>query len=161
APPTRSDYQYKSTPSAGQHEILVPMAAPGVWYILVYAEAVPAPSTFALSATASAVSLSSVTPTRHGNGADMTLTTAGAGFDATATVQLVAGGGATYDAATVAADLPTQLTATFRAGAVPPGVYTVRVTKPGNVTAQLPDAFTVVAGGRPELRTNLVLPQAV
>src|SRR5262249_45184279 len=57
SPPTRSDYQYVSAaPGSSQQHVLVPMAAPGTWYILVYAVSVPAPpSSYSLTAAVSPV----------------------------------------------------------------------------------------------------------
>src|SRR5262249_38863307 len=153
-------YRCSNAASANQ-QVLVPMAAPGSWYVLVYAEAVPAPGTYTLTATGSNLVLTGVTPDHLGNSADMTLTLTGAGFDPTTTVSLVAGTGTTYTAATVSVDLPTQLTATFRAGAVPAGTYSVRVARSDGSLSTLGNAFRVVAGGQAVLKTNVVVPRLV
>ena len=63
SPPTRSDYQFASfTPGAVDQSILVPAAAPGDWFILVYGEAVPQPASFTLLARGADVFVNSVTP---------------------------------------------------------------------------------------------------
>ena len=119
APPTRADYQYAvGDPGIDQPRTCsFPMAAPGTWYILVYAENVAAPpETYTLTATVSPVTLTAVSPNLLGNAEDAVLTLTGAGFDATTTVSLVAANGTTYQANQVQLDLPTQLSATFTAG---------------------------------------------
>lgn len=160
AVPTRSDFSYQAkTPAAGQR-LLVPAAAPGTWYALVYSETVPAPGPFRLTATASPIVVDGVTPARLGTAADGVLSVTGAGFIAGTTVQLVAPGGATF-AGAVDVFASDRLTARFAAGTVPPGTYAVRVTRPGGGTSQLDNAFTMVAGGAPRLETRIVLPQAL
>jgi hypothetical protein len=44
APPTRDHHGARSDGPGGDHQLVVPFAAPGTWYILVYGENVPAPS---------------------------------------------------------------------------------------------------------------------
>src|SRR5262249_25470106 len=56
---------------------------------------------------------------------------------------------------------PTSLTATFRAGSVPPGVYSVRTSKADGSSSELADAFTVVQGGVAQLQLNLIVPGAL
>jgi len=141
--------------------VLVPQAAPGTWYILVYSAAVPTPGAFTIRAQTDDVELMSVTPDHHGNGAETVMTLTGAGFHAPMTVELVDASGATFPAASVEVDMPTQLTASFAAGAVPAGVYTVRAGLSGGATSDLTNAFTVENGGEAKLVTNLVLPSAV
>jgi len=51
--------------------------------------------------------------------------------------------------------------ATFDAGSVPPGTYTVRASNAGGATAELADAFEVVSGGEGLLETHLVVPAVV
>src|SRR5262249_3190305 len=129
APPTRADFQYESSvPHSLSQNILVPTAAPGTWYILVYAERVPTPpENYTLTATVSPLALTAVTPNHLGNAADAVLILTGAGFDSTTNVRLVASGGTTYQASQTQLDLPTQLSATFTAGLVPAGSYSVQV----------------------------------
>jgi len=105
--------------------------------------------------------LKGVTPGHLGNGADMVLTLSGAGFDSTAQVELVAESGTAYPATQVSIDLPTQITATFAAGMVPAGVYSVQVAKPGLSPAVLPNALTIDQGGQSNLKTDLVLPSVL
>jgi YD repeat-containing protein len=159
APPTRSDYQYRfSTPASANQQVLAPAAAAGTWYILLYAELVPAPSSYTITATPGAIFLTGVTPDHAGNGVVTTLTLTGSGFDPLTTVSLIAADGTVYPAATTSIDLPTQITATFAAGSVPAGAYTVRADKPGVAPADIPDGLTVTAGGQSVLQTQIILP---
>jgi RHS repeat-associated protein len=159
APPTRADYQFRSgNDASANQQVLVPSAAPTTWYILVYDAFVAQPSNFALSAIGAGVVVSGVTPDHAGNAAAAVLTVTGAGFDATSMVSLVAGNGTTYRASTVQLDLPTQLTATFLAGVVPAGVYTVSVTRGDGARGSLANAFTMKQGGRAQFNVNLVTP---
>lgn len=159
AAPTRADFQFQSsTASSTSQHVLVPMAAPGTWYILVYAESVATPpQSFTLTAAVSPVVLSGVSPDHLGNGAAAVLTLTGAGFDATTTVSLVDAAGKTFPAV-AQLDLPTQLSATFAAGTVPAGTYTVTVARTDGASASLASAFTVKQGGQAMLHTNLVTP---
>ncbi|MBI1915416.1 MAG: hypothetical protein HYS12_11870 [Planctomycetes bacterium] len=157
-----ANYDYRFTdPGAADQKVLVPLATPGTWYFLLYSDYAPQPGSFTLLAQTAGVFLQAVTPDHHGNGAPTTLTLTGAGFDHSTTVEFVAAGGTAYPASTTSVDSFTRLTATFAAGAVPPGVYTVRVSRPGGDTAELPAAFRVTAGGAADLRTNLVVPSNV
>jgi RHS repeat-associated protein len=157
AEPTRADFQYEAITTGANQQLVVPMAAPGDWYILVYSEFIASPpSPFTLTTASSPVVLNGVTPTVLGNGADGVVTLAGAGFDSTTNVSLVAAGGATYAASQVQLDLPTQLSATFAAGAVPAGTYSVVVTRGDGTSASLTNAFTMHAGGKPNVHFNLV-----
>jgi RHS repeat-associated protein len=90
----------------------------------------------------------------------MTLTLAGAGFAAGTTVELVAADNSVIPAEIIDIDSLTQITAKFPAG-IAPGVYSVRVSRPGVGTDALPSAFTITAGGVGQLETNLVLPSSL
>ena len=58
APPTRADFQFRAAAASADQQLFVPSAAPGTWYVLLYSEAVPAPGTFTLTATAGDIFLS-------------------------------------------------------------------------------------------------------
>jgi RHS repeat-associated protein len=160
APPTRADYDVRSAePVAASQVVTIPQAAPGTWYILVYNALVPSPGSYTISAAASSIFLNQVSPTELGTTRDDTLSLTGAGFDATTTVALVASMGTTFPADTVNVESPTSLTATFRAGTVPAGVYSIRVDRSDGNSSKLANAFTVVPGGQGHLETNLVVPK--
>src|SRR5207249_1261524 len=89
-PPTRSEAQYQSAAPAADQRVVVPLAAPGDWYALVYTESAAALSTFSLLATTTPVVLGGVTPNRVGTAAETVLTVTGAGFAAGMAVELVA-----------------------------------------------------------------------
>jgi YD repeat-containing protein len=159
--PTRADYQYSAAvPASGSQQVLVPSAAAGTWYVLVYSVSVAAPTPFSITATSAGVFLTGSTPSHSGASADATLTLTGSGFDTATAVDLVASNGTTYPAATVVEDLPTQLTATFKAGSVPVGTYTVQVVRGAN-TADLPNAFTIDTGTLSNLIAYLEFPSGM
>ena len=89
SPPTRSSFQFQSTAVAADQRIIVPMAAPGDWYVLVYTESAAALSNFSLLATAKPLFIDRVTPNRVSDGAEAVLTVSGAGFTGGTKVQLV------------------------------------------------------------------------
>jgi RHS repeat-associated protein len=162
APPTRADYDYRfSNPASPNQTITIPQAAPGTWYILVYNTVVAAAGSYSLTAVASGILLDHVSPAELGTVQANTLTLTGAGFDATTTVELVPASGAAHAAASVTVASPTSLTATFLAGAIAPGVYSVRVAKSDGGSSQLSNALTMVPGGQAHLEMNLVVPSAL
>jgi RHS repeat-associated protein len=162
APPTRADYQYRfNNPASANQMVLVPSATAGPWYVLVYGESVPSAGPYTLTATLFSLFLSGATPDHYSNSADATLTISGSLFNSSTTVQLVAAGGAVYPASQVQVNVPTQMTAVFRAGSVPVGLYSVRVVQGNGDTANLSNAFQIVAGQPAQLTTNLVVPNDV
>src|SRR5262249_31726174 len=116
---------------------------------------------FSLAVSTASIFLTGVTPDHSGTNAVTTLTLSGLGFYQTTSVSLLASNGASYAAAAVQVNLPTQVTATFAAGSVPAGVYSVVVTKADGSSATLDNAFTMVQGGRANLVTNLVVPNPI
>jgi hypothetical protein len=135
--------------------------AAGTWYILVYYDSAPQSGEYTIEFETTELKLLSVSPPSLGEAAPMELTLTGVGFAKPIQVELAAAGGATYSADTVEVDSFTQITAAFAAGAVPAGVYTVRVSQSGGGSDELPGAFEVVAGGEAHLETNLILPATV
>jgi hypothetical protein len=85
----------------------------------------------------------------------------GAGFEPGVTVSLVASDGVTYSNALVEVQSATRLTASYAAGAVPPGLYSVQVAKPGGDADTLLNALEIVSGGMPKLETRLIVPGTV
>jgi RHS repeat-associated protein len=161
-PPTRAEYDYRfQTPGSANQELLVPAAAPGTWYILLYGESVPAASSYALMANAAVVLLNGSTPATGSTASDTTLTLQGAGFNLIKNVKAIAAGGGSYQATAVNIVSPEKLSATFAAGTVPAGKYTVQVTLADGTTAQLPGALTVVQGGRPNFQVQIVVPNPI
>jgi YD repeat-containing protein len=159
-PPTRGTYDGMSDGTTGQ-TLLVSMATAGTWYVLVYADNVTTPGSFTIEAQSAPVFLDEVTPTSLANNSDGTLTLTGAGFDADTVVELVDANGIAYGASWVEADSFDQVTVSFGTNSVPPGTYSVRVSGPGNASATLTNAFTVISGGQPHLKTDLVVPSSM
>jgi YD repeat-containing protein len=162
APPTPADYDYRSqTPGAANQQLIVPEAAAGTWYILLYSDSVPSASSYTLTAGGAEVLLTGSTPATDSTSADVTLTLQGAGFNLIRNVQAIAAGGGTYQASAVSLASPEQLTATFPAGTLPAGDYTIQVTLADGTSAQLPGALTVVAGGQPNFQVQLIVPNPI
>jgi RHS repeat-associated protein len=162
SPPTRAEYDHSAAKAASKaRQILVPMATPGTWYILVYAGYVHTPGSFTLLASAAPVLLMEVTPDRQAANVETKLTLTGAGFDGATAVQFLAAGGPSYSASRVQLDSFTQLTASFAAGGVPAGRYAVRVARADGSSAELQDAFEMLEGGKPRLRTRVITPGKV
>jgi RHS repeat-associated protein len=162
APPTRASYQYRSaTPAATNQQVLVPTATAGTWYILVYGNLVLAAGSYTLTASVSNLFLTSVTPPTQGTASDAVLILSGLGFTPAPAISLVADGGAAYPAASVLAQSATRLVATFTAGSVPAGLYTVRASAADGSTATLNNAFALLAGGEAHLTASIVVPDPI
>ncbi len=132
SPPTPGDFQYSSVNGAtSSPQLLVPSAAPGDWYLLVYSVSVPSASTFTLTAAGVPITLTTVAPAQSATGSTATLTLHGSGFSNATSVELVSAGSTAYEAASVTLDTFTQLTATFDLSNVPEGTYSVVVRNPG------------------------------
>ncbi len=145
---------------APDRRIILPSAYAGTWYVLVYGGTIAETSAFTITATVADLVAEAVTPDHHSNSADTVMTISGVGFDNTTEAALVASDGTVYEASSAQIDLSSQITATFSAGTVPAGTYTVRVSKPGGVS-ELPDAFEMVSGGEAVLETKLIVPATV
>jgi RHS repeat-associated protein len=161
SPPTRADFDYRFTGTGADQQVLIPNAPAGTWYVLVYGESITTPSGYTLQVTTSGMIVSGVTPDHHGNARTLTMTLAGAGFDPTTIVELVASGGASFAADAVSVDSFTQLTATFASNTVPAGRYSVLLSQPDGDTSLLTNAFEMTSGGVPRLETRLVAPGSV
>ncbi|MCX6876240.1 MAG: putative Ig domain-containing protein [Verrucomicrobia bacterium] len=161
APPTRGDYDYVSDTASSSQRTLIPIAAAGTWYVLVYGDYIPTPGNYTLTATPHEVFLTDLTPALGSSAEEAQLRISGAGFVGGTEVTLTAQDGATYAATATQVDSYTQLTATFAATTVPAGIYGVRVNIPGGSTAALPGSFQMTAGGQAELRTSLSVPRSV
>ena len=161
-PPTRSDFDYRySAVGSANQDVWALNSNPGLWYVLVYGAAVPAASSYTLTATAENVAVTSFSPNHTGTITKTVITLAGAGFGASTTVSLVAADGTAYPAAVIQATSSKTLSATFNAGTVPAGVYSLSVSKAGGTPYVLPDAFTVVQGGLPHLVTSVTVPNPI
>ena len=84
---------------------------------------------FTLQANSGEVVLTGTNTTQSTVNMNTTLTLSGAGFTGGTTVSLVASNGSNYPATRSMTDLPTQITATFAAGTVPSGTYSIKVAQ--------------------------------
>jgi RHS repeat-associated protein len=158
SPPTPEDYQYRFTRlDQYRTQVIAPLAAPGTWYVLLYNNSLV--STLEAS---TGLSLTGFTPFQANTAVDTSVTLTGAGFDNTTTVALVSNLTRTaYPATSVQLNSSTQLTATFAAGSVPAGGYTVRASRSDGSSAQLV-GLVLVQGGQPaNFVTGLVIPSAL
>ena len=162
SPPTRSDYGYRFSGASSQNEqILIPSASAGTWYVLVYGDYVPDSGPFTMTAVSAPCFATGVTPGRIGNSSSAVFTFTGAGFGAGAVVELVGATGCVFAAQSTEVDSGSRITATFAAGALPPGNYTAQVRLPGQPPQPLSGVITITSGGTPHLVTNLVVPSVV
>jgi len=158
SPPTRGDYDFSSTVSGSSQAILIPLAVPGTYYVLVYGNNIVTPGTYSVAPNIALILLSSVYPGRLGNRADATLTLSGAGFYPGTLVSLVGADGTKYSATSLEINSMTSMSATFASNTVPLGVYSVLVTSPRGGGNELTNSFQFTGGGQPKLVTNLVVP---
>lgn len=152
---TRGTYDYAATGAGANQSLLVPSATAGTWYVLVYAESVPQPGAFSLTARGADLEVTASYPGRASSSAPATLTVTGGGFDSGTTVELVASNGTVITPSSFGLDSYTQMTATFPTG-LPVGTYAVRVTR-GTAVETLSGALQVTSGTA-RLETNLILP---
>ena len=161
AAPTREIFDLAASGTGSSHNLLVPSATVGTWYILVYSESVSGGGDYTLQANSGEVVLSRNSTSQSAANFDTTITLTGAGFNSGTKVSLVSANGTVYDAVSSTTDLPTQITATFTAGTVPAGTYTIRVTQQDGFTSELPSSITISATGQGVLTTHIDIPDPI
>ena len=154
--PTRSEFDFRAQGFTADGSIYVPTATAGDWYVLVYGDSVPAPSSYTLKAEFSDLRITSITPDRYGVDNQMTMTLVGGGFEPGATLKLV-GGATTINAQAVEVDSFTQMTATFNLTGAPQRAWNVIVER-GAASFTLSGAFTTLESKPARLETKLVMP---
>ncbi len=160
SPPTRQTYDYRySLASSPDQSILVPNAAAGTWFALVYAANVPAQSNITVSTVGAGLQVVHATPSTLGNSAPIEMEITGAGFLPGTTASLVSQSNQQYPAASVSVVSFAELLATFAAG-LPAGLYSISVTQ-GILNQSLHNAFTITAGGTAHLQTGLNVPSTL
>ena len=98
-----------------------------------------------------------ITPNRGGNTGSTTATITGSNLDPAATVKLTKAGVPDIPGSgTLGSSDNTSLETTFDLTGKAPGVYNVVVTNQDGKVFQLPNAFTVEEGGKPDLWLNLM-----
>jgi hypothetical protein len=151
-------------PSADQ-SVLVPSAAAGQWYVLVYnGHAGEGGSTFTLRAVASDIRLTRISPDRHGALDPTIVTLLGAGFIPGTTVVLVDSDDMnnTISPDAVEIDSSEQITAVFSLSGRSQVDYDIRVTRPNlGDDDTLARAFNIIAPGVARLETRLIMPESV
>jgi RHS repeat-associated protein len=163
--------RYGALPTLGQYDhalaidgadadgLLVPNAARGTWYVLLYADSLGGGSgDYRLQVDFNTgVFITSATPGRVGTAVPATFTLNGAGFAPSSTVTLLdgAGGSAAEAVHFVSAE---RLEAEIDVTALSPGSYALRV-ETGEHSDEI--EFKLVDGGEAVLETNLVLPSRV
>ena len=152
--PTRGVHDYQMQ----NNQLLIPAATTGTWYILVYGDAMEQAGQYTIGYESTELRLLDVAPRHHGTAGPLYLTLTGAGFYLPIQVALVGADDTPYFASDVEVNSFTRITATFAAGAVPAGVYTVRVARPTNESDELPDIFEMVAGGESNLEVDVIMP---
>ena len=156
SPPTRELFDFRYSSYDADEQIYIPNASPGDWYILVYGDHVPAPSTYTLTAEFSDLRITSNTPDRYGVGNTTTMTIIGGGFEPGTTVRL-AGGASTILASSVEVDTSTQLTATFNLTGAPLRAWDLVVER-ATLSFTRPSAFTTLPNLPAKLETKLIMP---
>jgi YD repeat-containing protein len=162
APPTREIYDYAVNGAGSSHSLLLPQATPGTWYVLVYGESIPSSSgNFTLQVSSSEIVVTKSSTSNTAADINTILTVNGAGFNSGTQVHLIDSNGSVVATATSMVNSPTQITATFPAGTIPAGAYSIQVTQQDGASVQLPIPFVVAAHGQGVLSAHLDVPNAV
>lgn len=159
-PPTRLNAEYRTYALAASQQLTVPLAHAGTWYVLVHSSVVAAPGGFRLTASPVPVLVSSSSPPRASAATGVTLTVNGAGFAPGVVVDLVATDGTSHGG-TVTALAHDRLTVSFAPGAMPAGIYAMRVTRPDGASAERAAVLELLAGGLPRLQTRVDVPSTL
>ena len=159
SPPTRHTFDARVDTIGADHRVTVPLAAPGIWYVLVYGDRVSGASDFTLLVEAPLVVTLGVAPNYGGVGERLQPTITGLGFVPGTQFDLVPiGGGTSIPGHQVSIDSTTQATATFDLTGATLGNYDIRATRPTGASHSLPGVFEVGALGINHLETHLILP---
>jgi YD repeat-containing protein len=159
APPTRGLYDYRYTsPNSADHEILVPNASEGEWFVLVYGDYVPTETSYALRVDTTDVQISSVSPAQQNVNTVASITIQGAGFLPGTTVRLRSPLGA-ITASTVEFDSFSQIHAEFDLTDVSLGFYEVQLISDLGGVASLPTAFRVTPEGQSKFEARIIAPE--
>jgi RHS repeat-associated protein len=161
AAPTRRSYDHAREGSDALHDLFVPFAAPGTWYLLAYNTHVEAPSDSELLVETPSIVVIDSLPRNVEVGETITVSLQGAGFVPGVQVEMV-GNQASYAASSVSVESWSQIQATFDLTDAAPGLFDLRVTRGDGTTAVLTGAIETFAFGSPELiYTNIVSPGSV
>lgn len=160
--PTLSGYDHRAAaPDTENRQIFVPFASPGRWYVMVHGAAVGNPASYTISTQSVDAAVVGVSPSSAWVAVDNQLRVSGAGFAAGTTVSLFDGAGNVSLAHGVEVDSFTAITATFAAGSIPAGTYSLRVAVPGTAPVELADAMTFTPNQGGVLETEVIVPSSV
>jgi YD repeat-containing protein len=160
-PPTRQKYDFVGGTFADTQSILVPIAASGKYYILLYGRGLTADAEFTLNAESRALLVTRNSPSFAVRNSVANLSVAGLGFLPGTTVELVSSNNVAIAANSVNLDSTTQITAKFDLNSLEIGKYDLRVSLPDGTSQTKPLAFEVLPPGVPKLETRLILPPAL
>jgi hypothetical protein len=99
--------------------------------------------------------IGSIFPTSGGNTGSVTLTITGSNLQKGATATLIKGGSQIQSELAQLRPDGNEMNAIFELGGASPGAYDVVVTNPDTSTLRIPAAFTVVAGGAPNVWVSI------
>jgi PKD repeat protein len=153
--PSRTNYDYQSTDGT-DHEIIIPIAEAGDWYVLVYG----ASGNYDITAHLIDIGINNLKPQYHGKAANVPLTITGIGFKDDTSVKLVADDGTEYSPISLSIDSLTQITAAFDLTTIPVGKYDIKIANQSGEYV-MEKGFEVIEGDEAKLETNLVLPGAL
>jgi RHS repeat-associated protein len=161
SPPTRQNFDFKNEAVGADHQVSVPYAVPGTWYVLVYGDRVPSASNFTLRVDALDVRVLRVFPQTLPTENNVALTINGLGFQPDMQVEIIPqAAGVPLQAFSVSVDSTEQSTAYFDLSTALGGLYDIRVTLPNGLTSTLAERLTISAGS-PDLKVELLLPEKV
>ncbi|MFO0957423.1 MAG: RHS repeat-associated core domain-containing protein [Isosphaeraceae bacterium] len=179
--PTRLSYDYRSVTDETFFNRLdqqIAFTGPpggGTLYILVYGDQINGQSPYTLAATTGSFVVTSITPDRSTNRppepangtarpigriVPTTVSITGAGFNDATRVDFIGTGGVVFPATSTRLVSSTILALDLDVTTWPAGVYGVRITK-GTTAFTKPGAFTVVAGGKAQLETSMIVPEGI
>ena len=161
--PTRNNFDFgalKDDRFLNRQDQTLAFTAPpggGTYYVLIYGDEITGSTPFTLSGTVGSLVVTSLTPTRSGNSQSATVTLEGAGFDLGTTVKFIGVGNVERVPTAIHLISPSALTLDLDLPNWTPQTYAVRVTK-GTTTIETAQPFEVLAGGKSDLQTKLLIP---
>ena len=161
AVPNRSQFDYRYTANfAGDQAVRIPGTAAGTYYVLGYAQQIPAGSaaSFNLLAEYLPLQVTSITPDHGGNTGQVTVQLLGARFTPEPVVRLIGIGGEVRDATEAYFEDATKTHATFDLTGASAGAYDLFVDNNAGAAFLLQGAFQVEDGGGPILLQLLTIP---
>ena len=149
-------------PGSADQTISVPDTRAGQYIVMVYGAEVPSGGeTFTLTASLRGFGITGVSPAAGANRGKVTITFEGSQFTASSSLQLVDSAGGVIDATNTFLTDSGRISGTFDLAGAPLGLADVRVTNPGDVVVELPDAFDIIDGVDGQLEATARVPSRV